>query len=76
MKLCGQIAVSMMRCSLYITQFKDHNFVESLSKASEIMSNLESCMFFAGTDCGLKKTARPFLSDLEKELEEAVKLVG
>lgn len=52
MKLCGQIAVSMMRCSL------------------------ESCMFFAGTDCGLKKTARPFLSDLEKELEEAVKLVG
>ncbi|KAL5203721.1 hypothetical protein ABZP36_008592 [Zizania latifolia] len=32
------------------------------------MANLESCMLFAGTDCGLQKTVRRLLSDLEKEL--------
>mgnify|MGYP006922914171 CR=1 FL=1 len=31
-KLCGQIAVTMMRRSQYNTQFKDQKFVETLSK--------------------------------------------
>ncbi|XP_020194672.1 uncharacterized protein [Aegilops tauschii subsp. strangulata] len=66
-KLCGQIAVRMMRRGQYSAHFKDQKFVETLSKASIIMSNLESCMLFAGTDCGTKKTARPLLSDLVKE---------
>uniref|UniRef100_A0A8R7UYX5 Uncharacterized protein n=1 Tax=Triticum urartu TaxID=4572 RepID=A0A8R7UYX5_TRIUA len=71
-KLCGQIAVTMMRCSQYNTHFKDQKFVETLSKASRITCNLEPCMLFAGTNCGAKKTARPLLSDLVKEAEALV----
>ncbi|XP_020166350.2 uncharacterized protein [Aegilops tauschii subsp. strangulata] len=71
-KLCGQIAVTMMRRSQYNTHFKDQKFVETLSKASRITCNLETCMLFAGTDCGAKKTARPLLSDLVKEAEALV----
>uniref|UniRef100_A0A8I6XZV5 Uncharacterized protein n=2 Tax=Hordeum vulgare subsp. vulgare TaxID=112509 RepID=A0A8I6XZV5_HORVV len=71
-KLCGQIAVTMMRRSQYNTQFKDQKFVETLSEASSITCKLESCMLFAGTDCGAKKTARPLLSDLVKEAQVLV----
>ncbi|EMS46376.1 hypothetical protein TRIUR3_11700 [Triticum urartu] len=71
-KLCGQIAVTMMRRSQYSEHFKDQKFVETLSKASKITCNLESCMLFAGTDGGAKKTARPLLSDLVKEAEALV----
>lgn len=63
----------MMRRGQYTTHFKDQKFTESLSKASEIMSNLESCMLFAGTDCGVKNKARPLLWDIAKE---ALELVG
>ncbi|XBI05753.1 hypothetical protein VPH35_133875 [Triticum aestivum] len=71
-KLCGQIAVTMMRRSQYNTQFKDQKFVETLSKVSSVTCNLESCMLFAGTDGGAKKTVRPLLSDLVKEAEALV----
>ncbi|KAM3205977.1 hypothetical protein ACQJBY_061579 [Aegilops geniculata] len=71
-KLCGQIAVTMMRRSQYNTHFKDQKFVETLSKVSSVMCNLESCMLFAGTDGGAKKTARPLLSDLVKQAEALV----
>ncbi|XP_062181904.1 uncharacterized protein LOC133886183 [Phragmites australis] len=72
-KLCGQIAVSMMRRNHYTEHFKNQGFVESLSQAKKIMSNLESCMLFAGTDLDVKKIDRPLLSELEKE---ALELVG
>jgi hypothetical protein len=39
-KLCGQIAASMMCRNQYTEQFKNQGFVESLSKAKKIMSNL------------------------------------
>ncbi|XP_037429603.1 uncharacterized protein LOC119295305 [Triticum dicoccoides] len=68
-KLCGQIALTMMRRGQYSAHFKDQKFMETLSKASTIMSNLESCMLFAGTDCGAKKTVRPLFSDLVKEAQ-------
>ena len=71
-KLCGQIAITMMRRSQYNAHFKDQKFVETLSKASSVTCNLESCMLFAGTDGGAKKTARPLLSDLLKEAQALV----
>ncbi|XBI05715.1 hypothetical protein VPH35_133845 [Triticum aestivum] len=71
-KLCGMIAVTMMRHSQYNTHIKDQKFMETLSEASRIMCNLESCMLFAGTDGGAKKTARPLLSDLVKEANALV----
>uniref|UniRef100_A0A3B6I5I2 Uncharacterized protein n=1 Tax=Triticum aestivum TaxID=4565 RepID=A0A3B6I5I2_WHEAT len=71
-KLCGQIAVTMMKRSQYIAHFKDQKFVESLSEVSRKTCNLESCMLFAGTDGGAKKTARPLLFDLVKEAEVLV----
>lgn len=71
-KLCGQIAVSMMQRNQYTEYFKNQEFVKSLSEARKIMSNLESCVLFAGRDHGLRKMARPLLLDLEKELAEKV----
>ncbi|VAH93905.1 unnamed protein product [Triticum turgidum subsp. durum] len=61
-KLCGRIAVTVMRHGQYSAHFKNQKFMETLSKAPGIMSSLESYMLFAGTDCGAKKTARPLLS--------------
>jgi hypothetical protein len=71
-KLCGQIAVTMMRRSQYMAHFKDQKFVETLSEASRIMCNLESCMLFAGTDGGGKKTGRGLLWDVVKEAQAMV----
>jgi hypothetical protein len=71
-KLCGQIAITMIGRSQYIMHFKDQEFVETMSEASRIMCNLESCMLFAGTDGGAKKTVRPLLSDLVKEAQTMV----
>ncbi|XP_037473526.1 uncharacterized protein LOC119349578 [Triticum dicoccoides] len=70
-KLCGQIALLMLQRRQVTARLK--LCVDSLEKASEILSDLESCMVFAGTDCGVKKTARPLLSDL---VEKARKLLG
>jgi len=72
-KLCGQIAASMMSRNQYTEQFKNQGFVDSLSETTKIMSNLESCILFADTDPQLKKIATPLLSELEKE---ALLLVG
>ncbi|CAN6374591.1 unnamed protein product [Urochloa humidicola] len=69
-KLCGWIAASMMQCQEYAELFRNKEFVQSLSKASEIMSSLESCMLFAGTDFRFKKTIRPLLSKIVSELEQ------
>ncbi|CAO2148141.1 unnamed protein product [Urochloa humidicola] len=49
-KLCGQIAAIMMSRNQYTEHFRNQGFAESLTKAKEIMSNLESCILFAGTD--------------------------
>ncbi|TKV99806.1 hypothetical protein SEVIR_8G068000v4 [Setaria viridis] len=72
-KLCGRIAASMMQSQPYAERFRNKKFAQSLTKASEIMSNLESCMIFAGTDFGLKKTVRPLLSELEKKVSDLEK---
>ncbi|CAO2143567.1 unnamed protein product [Urochloa humidicola] len=72
-KLCGRIAASMMQCQPYAEHFRNKEFVQSLSKASKIMSSLESCMMFAGSDFGLKKTVRPLLSELEKKVADLEK---
>ncbi|XBH58910.1 hypothetical protein VPH35_080263 [Triticum aestivum] len=72
-KLCGQLVVLVLKRSSQDTTLQFKECVQSLSRASGIMSNLESCMLFAGTDCGMKTTARPLLSNLA---EEALKLVG
>ncbi|CAL4985327.1 unnamed protein product [Urochloa decumbens] len=69
-KLCGRIASSMMQCQPYAELFRNKEFVQSLSKASKIMSCLESRMMFAGSDFGLKKTIRPLLYELEKDVYE------
>ncbi|VAH10455.1 unnamed protein product [Triticum turgidum subsp. durum] len=69
-KLCGQIADLMLQPGQDTTQLNE--FLKSLEKASKIMSNLESCMFFAGTDCGVKKTASPLLSDLVEKVRNLV----
>ena len=69
-KLCGRIAASMMQSQPYAERFRNKKFAQSLIKASEIMSNLESCMIFAGTEFGLKKTVRPLLSELEKKVSD------
>ncbi|KAM3300171.1 hypothetical protein ACQJBY_041283 [Aegilops geniculata] len=70
-KLCGQIVVLMLQRGQVTARLK--LCVESLREASDIMSDLESCMLFAETDCGVKKTVRPLLSDL---VEKARKLLG
>ncbi|XP_004962948.1 uncharacterized protein LOC101776182 [Setaria italica] len=64
-KLCCRIVEPMMQRHQYAQHFRNKEFVLSVSNASEIMSNLESCMLFAGTDFGLKNTMRPLLSDLK-----------
>ena len=69
-KLCGQIAILMLQRSHVTADLEE--CVKSLCKASKIMSNLESCMLFAGTDCGVKKTARPLLSDIAKKASQLV----
>ncbi|KAL6868249.1 hypothetical protein ACP4OV_015094 [Aristida adscensionis] len=71
-KLCGQIAVSMMLHSQYSEQFQNQEFLKSLSKASKIMSNLESCILFAGTALALKGTVRPLLSEIEEKARQLV----
>ncbi|PNT63999.1 hypothetical protein BRADI_4g23330v3 [Brachypodium distachyon] len=72
-KLCGQIALLMIPGSQYtmLTQYTE--LVKSLSTASELMSNLESGMLFAGTDYGMKNSVRPLLFDLENDLKKAIK---
>ncbi|CAN6374592.1 unnamed protein product [Urochloa humidicola] len=72
-KLCGRIAASMMQSQPYADRFRNKKFAQSLTKASEIMSNLESCMIFAGTDFGLKRTVRPLLSELDKKISDLEK---
>lgn len=69
-KLCSQIAASMMCHNQFTEQFKNQGFVESLSEAKKIMSNLESCILFAGTEFGLKNISMPLLSELEKKVRE------
>lgn len=69
-KLCGHIAASMIQSQQYAEHFRNKEFVQSLSKASKVMSSLESCMMFVGTDFGLKKTVRPLLSEVVSELEQ------
>uniref|UniRef100_J3L8L6 Uncharacterized protein n=1 Tax=Oryza brachyantha TaxID=4533 RepID=J3L8L6_ORYBR len=71
-KLCGQIAASIMRRNPYVSDERN-KFVESLSVVSKTMANLESCMLFGENDCGLQRTARPLLSDLEEELKRLVR---
>jgi hypothetical protein len=75
-KLCCQIVISMIKCNQYTQHFKDTEFLKSLSEAREIMSDLEIYMLFAGTDFGVKKEARPLLSDLEEELKSMLNSVG
>ncbi|RLM69745.1 hypothetical protein C2845_PM17G04130 [Panicum miliaceum] len=70
-KLCSQIAVSMMQRSMYTEEFRNQEFVKSLSEAKATLSKLESRMLFTGTDVG-KNTARPLLSALEKEAQVLV----
>uniref|UniRef100_A0A0E0R598 Uncharacterized protein n=1 Tax=Oryza rufipogon TaxID=4529 RepID=A0A0E0R598_ORYRU len=70
-KLCGQIAKSVMRGNR-CTNDQKKEFVESLSKASETMANLETCVLFTGNDCGMERIGRPLLSDLEEELKDLV----
>ncbi|KAF8661056.1 hypothetical protein HU200_057154 [Digitaria exilis] len=65
-KLSRRIVEPMMERDRYAQHFKNKEFVKSLSNASEIMSNLESCMLFAGTDFRRNKTMRPLLFDIEK----------
>lgn len=67
-KLCSQIAVSMMRRSKYTEEFRNQEFMKSLSEAKAALSKLESRMLFAWTDLR-KNTARPLLSALEKEAQ-------
>lgn len=68
-KLCGQIAEPIMRHNRCTTDQKKE-FVKSLTMATKTMANLESCVLFTGTDRGMEKTARPLLSDIEKQLKE------
>uniref|UniRef100_A0A0E0MDZ6 Uncharacterized protein n=1 Tax=Oryza punctata TaxID=4537 RepID=A0A0E0MDZ6_ORYPU len=70
-KLCGQIAKPIMRCNSCTTDQKKE-FVKSLTTATNTMANIESCVLFTATDCGTDKTARPLLSDIEKQLKELV----
>jgi len=69
-KLCGQIAESVMRCEQYVEIFRNKGFKSSLSEASKTMSELESCMLFVGTDFGLNKTVRPLFSEIEETWSE------
>lgn len=72
-KLCGKIAISMIRRNQYTGQFKNKKFVDALAEASQTMSNLESCMLFAGTEYRQQMTVKPPLSSL---VEAARQLVG
>jgi len=65
-KLCGQIAKSVMLCEQYVEIFRNKGFKSSLSEASKTMSELESCMLFAGTDFGLRKTVKPLFLKLRR----------
>lgn len=69
-KLCGQIAKSVMLCEQYVEIFRNKGFKSSHSEASKTMSELESCMLFAGTDFGLRKTVKPLFSEIEKTWSE------
>jgi len=71
-KLCSQIAASMICRNQYTEQFKNQGFVESLSEAKKIMANLESYILFAGTESARKKISMPFHSELEKKVKELV----
>ncbi|KAK3120297.1 hypothetical protein QOZ80_9AG0685310 [Eleusine coracana subsp. coracana] len=71
-KLCSQIARSMMRRNQYTEEFRNQGFVELLPEAKKIMCNLESCLLFSGTDRDLNKAARPLLSELEEQALELV----
>ncbi|KAL6868247.1 hypothetical protein ACP4OV_015092 [Aristida adscensionis] len=75
-KLCSQISVSLMQRepphNHYTEHFKVHEFVNSLSEASKIMSGIEICMLFSGDDIRVKKIARPLLSDLVKQAKNLV----
>ncbi|CAL4911499.1 unnamed protein product [Urochloa decumbens] len=71
-KLCGQIALSMMRRNQYTSHFKDQGFVESLSESSKVLSSIESCMLFAEKYFERKKIVRPLISDIEKEARKSL----
>ncbi|KAF8758186.1 hypothetical protein HU200_010708 [Digitaria exilis] len=70
-KLCGLIAVSMMQRNQNTANFRNQEFVKSLSKASKIMCNLDSCLLFVEKPSNPE--ARMVLFDIEKE---ALQLVG
>lgn len=76
-KLCGQIAISMMQRqrNRYTAHFRDQDFLRSLSDASAHMCNLESCcMLVTGTNnCRMRKNARPLLTHIEKEVRDLVR---
>uniref|UniRef100_A0A0A9AJM6 Uncharacterized protein n=1 Tax=Arundo donax TaxID=35708 RepID=A0A0A9AJM6_ARUDO len=61
--------MSMVQNNQYQAHFKNQKFVESLSTASVIMSELESCMLVTGTNCQMKPV-RPLLSAVVSDLEE------
>lgn len=69
-KHCCQIAISMLQRNQYTADFTKLNFVESVSSASEKLSDVESCRFITETTGLKKKSLRPLLSELENILKQ------
>jgi transposase len=69
-KLCCQIALSVMRCEQYVEVFRNKGFMSSLSKAWATMCELESCMLFLGTDFGLSKNVGPLFSEINESFRQ------
>ncbi|KAL5205044.1 hypothetical protein ABZP36_009915 [Zizania latifolia] len=71
-KLCCQISESVFAMRGYCTGDQKERFVDSFSKASKTLANLEGCILLAGTGRGIENTARPLLSELKEQLEKPV----